>query len=368
MRPSFFSLFKRGKYFHAAPLPSNDEKLIRVRGNTREAERFAAAAIAFAWQHHSPLREHIWRTICHFPGDPPLSSKATIAIEPHDWADLLIVNPVKDGRFVYVIECKIGAPVDKHQDPTRRAFGSSGGYGRFLTESDSRIGTKFRFVIFGLSDQLDPNKKPWALPLKVEQRAWDNFAVQFPTTAFARDLALSLGKLGVRAFSASETKTMKVNTSRQDIGNVIRTLAEVQRQLDWPSGRGSSATFYHDETRWFLGVDLMQAPKSANSNSLKKFVKPPARWQLWIGYEGEEGDGRTKLAFYIYCGNTPDQEKIAKRLREKLKGKLRDFRIKTEDRDKNYFNVTVKADSNSLESDVRWFCLVCKALDLKLRD
>lgn len=369
MRPSFFSLFKRGKYFHSAlPASKADNKLLRTRGNTREAERFAAAAIAFAWQHHPGLRKHIWKTICHFRGDPPLSRNATISVEPEHWADLLIINPLSKQRFIYVIECKIGAALAKHQNPAKRAFGSVGGYGRFLVESDRRPGTKFRFVVFGFP-RLVLSSKPWNLPLRAEQRSWDRFAANFPKVPFARDLALSLGKLGVDAFPAAETKTMKVNTNKSEIGNAVRTLADVQRQLNWPSGRASSTSFYQDETRWFLGLDLMQAPKSTNSNSLKKFIKPPARFQLWIGYEGEEGDGRTKLALYIYCRNAPDQEKLVKRLRGNLKGtgKLRDFRIKAEEREKNYFSVTVKTDSNSLESDVDWFCSVCKALGLELR-
>ena len=50
MKPSFFALFKRGKYFHAtAPLVAKKGK--HIRGETREAERFAAAAIAFVWEH-----------------------------------------------------------------------------------------------------------------------------------------------------------------------------------------------------------------------------------------------------------------------------------------------------------------------------
>ena len=139
MTPSFFALFKRGKYFHPAPLPTTDKKLARVRGSTREAERFAAAAIAFAWQHHPPIRQHFWKKICWFPGDPPLSSDAKILVEPERWADLLIVNPVEKQRFVYTIECKIHAGLDKYQDPSRRAFGQIGGYGRLLTASDTGV-------------------------------------------------------------------------------------------------------------------------------------------------------------------------------------------------------------------------------------
>ena len=250
MRPSIFALFKRGKYFHTALAPRNNKDLLRARGYTREAERFAAAAIAFSWLHQPYLRRHFWNTVCCFPGDPPLSVNSTISIEPEEWADLFITNPTRNGRFVYVIECKIAAPLEKHQDPTKRAFGRSGGYGRRFVDKEDREGTNCRFVVFGLQEALKSNERPWTLPLKVQERTWKQFASRFPTAPLARDLALCLGKLGVGSFPASDTKTMKVNTKRSDVGNAVRTLAEVQRRLEWPGGRGSSADFYKKGTRW----------------------------------------------------------------------------------------------------------------------
>jgi hypothetical protein len=362
VRPSFFALFKRGKYFHPAPLPSATEKLVRVRGNTRETERFAAAAIAFAWEHHPPLKRHFWKTVCHFPGDPPLSPAAEILVEPERWADLLIINRVGNERFVYVVECKIGAGLDKYQDPSRRAFGQLGGYGRMLTASDSRPGTHFRFIVFGFPDALNLATPPWTLPLSVQQRTWDEFAADFPKTPLARDLALSLGRLGVGAFPASETKSMKVDTKRSDLGNAVRTIAEVQRRLDWPGGRGCTANFYQEETTWYLGLDLKRAPKAANSATLAKLAKPPGRALAWIGYQGED-DERAQLAFYVYCGDADTQKKVAALLSQKLKG----FQIDPADPDKKYFCVIVTARAHKLPNDVAWFCSVFIALGLTLK-
>ena len=262
MRPSFFALFKRGKYFHTAQPPvRGNGKLLRVRGNTREAERFAAAALGFAWQHDQQLRKRIWETLCQFRGDPPLSRRATIHIEPEDWADLLVINRVKDRRFAYVIECKIAAPLEKQQDPSLRRFARAGGYGRFFV--DSEVGTDLRYVVLRLQSDLDLSNRPRTLPIRVQQRAWDAVASTFPDTPFARDLALSLGKLGVTAFPASETRNMRVDTKRSELGNAIRTLADIQiYRLKWPSGRGSSADFYQEDTRWFLGVELKYTSKS----------------------------------------------------------------------------------------------------------
>jgi hypothetical protein len=340
-----------------------------VRGNTREAERFAAAAIAFAWQYDDPkFKKHFQRKICGFVGDPPLR-KAEIFVEPERWADLLVVNRDGNQTFVYAVECKIGARLEKHQNPTRRAFGQVRGYGRLLTESFSRQGTKFRFVVLGFPLKL-PDKYPWKLPVpvKVRQCAWEDFAGDFPKTALARDLALSLGKLDVGAFPASETKTMKVHTKRSDIGNGVRTIAEVQRRL---GGRGCKATFYQQETAWYFGLDLKKVPKSAdsaNSAVLTKLAKPPEGWLALICYQGEDDDERAELAVWIYCGGDDRQKQVARLLRRNLKNFLKDFHIDTPDRDKKYFNVRVTARTHRQPSDVEWFCSVLKALGLSLKN
>ena len=85
-----------------------------------------------------------------------------------------------------------------------------------------------------------------------------------------------------------------------------------------------------------------------------------------MGYEGDEGEHSTKLALYVYCDSTQGQQKVAERLRKKLKGKLKIFHIDKEERDKKYFNVAVRTHSNSLPSDVAWFLTVFRALGLEV--
>src|SRR5207247_1857974 len=142
------SLFKRGRYFR----PSTPGVLVRgsshrASGNRKEGERFAAAAIAFAWKHDHEARRRFWEQVCHFPGDPPLSPSAQILVEPEHWADLLIINPTTRGRFVYAVECKIDAKLDDIQNPRSPAFSKPDGYGAKLVASDTRE-SKFRYVVF----------------------------------------------------------------------------------------------------------------------------------------------------------------------------------------------------------------------------
>ena len=91
MRPGFFTLFKRG--FYSRPARRIGSQKTGLRGAIDESERFAAAAIAFTWQHEPKFREHFWNRICCFEGDATLTDKAEIFVEPYRWADLLIRNP-----------------------------------------------------------------------------------------------------------------------------------------------------------------------------------------------------------------------------------------------------------------------------------
>lgn len=362
MRPSFFALFKRGKYYHAAPLPSTKEKGGRNRGDTRETERFAAAAIAFAWEHEPAVREHFWKTVCHVAGDPNLARDAEIFVEAERWADLLIINPAGDERFIYAVEFKIGASLAKHQNPTRHAFGQKGGYGRLLVESDPRPGAKFRYIVFGFPDELNLATRPWRLPILPGQRSWEEFASGFPQSPFGRDLALSLGRLGVDAFPASETKSMKVDTKHSDLGNAVRTMAEVQRRLGWPSGRGCTPEFHQEPPPWGFGLDLKNTPKVPNAALLAKIVNPPKGWIAWIGYEGGE-DQQAQLCLYLYCGDAATQKKIAALLSRKLTG----FDIESAPPEGRYFNIIVNGRTNHLPSDVEWFCSIFRALAIPLK-
>jgi hypothetical protein len=151
------------------------------------------------------------------------------------------------------------------------------------------------------------------------------------------------------------------------IGKAVRTIAEVQRRVDWPGGRGCEAKFYQLETAWYLGLDLKNVPNAAKSAALVALTNPPEHWLVWIGYQGEDHE-RAQLALWIYCGDLNAQSNVARRLRRKLKHSLKDFHIDEPDRDKKYFSVIVTPRTHRQPSDVEWFCSVLKALGLTLKN
>jgi hypothetical protein len=358
MRPSFFSLFKRGKYFRpGAPLLATKGK--RIQGDTREAERFAAAGIAFVWEHDLDFRKHFWRKICQITGDPPLSTKATISIEPHRWADLLITNPTNRGRYVYVIECKISAGLAPIQNPTTKAFASPIGYGRLFETNEGAKDSSLRFVVFGFPGKLDLTKVDSRLRLRVHCRKWNHLVIDWPESPLSKDLAFSLGKLNIGAFPASEIRDMKVDTQREDIGQAIAILSEVQRRLDWPQGRGSLRSFQMDEGIWSVGVEL-NTRKDSNARALEASLQPPQRYLAWFGYQGG-ARGSSELAVWLYCGSEKIQRRVGLRLNRKK------FSAEKLAREGRYFNVVVKATTHAKDNDCEWFCDVFKVLGVKQR-
>lgn len=355
MRPSLFTLFKRGRYSRPA------QQLESKNGNTGamdESERFAAAAIAFTWRHDPQFRQHFWSNVCSFEGDADLTARAEILVEPYRWADLLITNPTPRATFVYVVELKIRAGLSSIQNPANRQFALADGYGSLISANFGFPGETLRFVLLG-AKPLDLRKRPWSLPIRVQQRYWKNLVDNFPTSSVSKDLALSLGMLGIDAFPAAEVKNMKVDTRQKEFSKASSILREVERRLDWPRGR-SKREFGFDKGNWYLGVELLTSDKEP-AKSLGNLVRPRWSYVGWFGYQGEEG-GPPSLGVWFYCGRGESREKIGSILRSTLKGSSIDATAPPED---NVSPLIVSVRRHGLNNDCDWFCSVFRKLGVQ---
>jgi hypothetical protein len=361
MKPSFFSLFKRGMFCRPVINPSlSGSTVVPARRGIDEAERFAGAAVAFAWRHDPQFRQHFWNAVCRFKGDPPLSSKAEMFVEPHRWADLLIVNPARDRRYVYAVEFKIHAGLQHFQNPARREFAVADGYGAMLAASEGGRGTALRFVVCGWRGQLDLKERPWRLPIAVQQREWDHLAINFPRTSLARDLAISLGVLGIDAFPSAEVATMKIDAKQTELPKACTILCEVGRRLDWPESR-TRRTFYFYQDWWYLGTELLRG-KTRSAAELAKMVAPRWSYVGWFGYQGQESEP-PELAVWFYCGKMNKRQELVHTLRRKLKGcGLREL-----PQEHGGFDLVVSTRKHRLANDCQWFCSVFRALDLEVK-
>lgn len=141
---------------------------------------------------------------------------------------------------------------------------------------------------------------------------------------------------------------MKVDTKSSELEKAIRIVAEVQRRLDWGTGRQARQTFAANDGVWFLGVDLYVG-RSTNSKSLKEALLPPRGYLGWFGYEGKEQlTGAPSV--WLSCSTAKHQMKVVSKLKEG-----------------RYYHVVAMTKSHCNNNDSDWFCSVFETLGLKLR-
>jgi hypothetical protein len=359
MRPSFYTLYRRSAYCHPELGHQTGTATVPV-SKLEEAERFAAAAVAFAWLHDQQFRRHFWNEICRFPNDPGLSSKATIFVEPHRWADLLVVNPISDLRYVYAVEFKIQAWLANIQNPTRREFTGNDGYGTLFKRDEGGLNVRRRFIVCGWPRELNLKNVRNRRALHVQQRSWENLAADLPRTALAKDLAAFLGGLGIAAFPAAEVAHMKINTNQKELTKAATILREVGRRLDWPRKRARDCWNFY-EGKWFFGTELLTAT-TPETKRLTSLVHPRWSYVSWFGYQGDEG-ASPALAVWFYCGRASNREKLERTLRRRLK----ECQIEERPMDAGQFDLMVSACQHHLKSDADWFGAVFAAVGFTLK-
>ena len=355
MKPCFFTLFKRGMFYRPGTAPAAPGTVggAKSRG-AEEAERFAAAAIAFTFHHDKPFRRHFWNTVCQFKGDPSLSPKAEIQVEPYRWADLLLVNSTGKRRYACAIEFKIHAPLMSIQNPARKEFAGVNGYATLLEQSEGASNSRLRYVVLGWPKKLVLKKRPSAWRVKVQQRQWHNLASGFPQTCLAKDLAMSLGILGIGAFPAAEVATMKMSTRQTELSKGCAILREARRRLNWPASRGKHL-FESGEGAWCIGTYLPFAKVPQVQKLSKRLAK--RRGNLaWFGYEGDDG-GPPQLAVYFYCGTRSKAENLCHTFTRRRIGEVEPL-VKEP-------VLRVGAKRHGLKNDCDWFCAVFNAVGIR---
>lgn len=360
--PSFFSLFKRGKYVHAVESPARHADAEEVGRSMQEWERFTVAAIAFAWKHDDGFRKHFFDRICRAPGDPDLSPAARILIEPHAWSDLMIENPVQAQSYTYVIECKIDAGLAEIQDPTSDAFSRGTGYGRALVEHFRGRGSSLHYILLR-PDATDMSVCPWhdKLPQPIiQQRTWRDLASNLPSNRMCSDLKFSLGKLHIGAFPAADTMNTKVKDS-SELSNAIKVLEEVARRLGWSRGAQSlrNDAYCDDDGTCFFGLDLRKINKPV-CDAIREVTRPPEKYVSWAGYRMKK-EGAVELVVWFYCGSRKLQEVVQIKLKPALPGATL-----TKEDEGDYFNVVVSQSGHAEKNDSDWFCKVFRALGVKI--
>lgn len=352
MEAGFLALYKRGTYFRGNIESLESEQRERKH---QERERFAMAALAFCLTHHAPFRQHFLKVVCDISRP---QSEPKIGIEDKLWGDLVI----RTNNAIFVIEGKIKAKLQDHQNPTKgRAFWRRG-YGHAILEQ-FKDHPNLHYILLGYP-------KPIALReyrhIACHRVFWSDLEKDFPAagdqTDMATDLADCLAELQVDAFYLRKTRTMRISKPNET-AKAFDVLRGTLKAIN------ASQQYIHGEWRkdgWEYGSEIRpsRSKEAVALTKLRRAVKPIRREAVgWFGWQSANLEKGSRSVWF-YCGNERIRKVFAERLKNRLK---RDYFVTSkidEDQRKRYLSVEPARSANQTTSDQEWFLSVFKVLDL----
>src|SRR6266487_2738883 len=318
MKPTFFSLFKRGRYFHA---PGDEDITQEGESRREERERFAVAALAFCLKHDEGFRKHFWEKVCRVPDDPvemPPVTEHDISIEPPEWADLSLVSNDGVHRFMWVVEAKAGAELQDKQNPNKADFKKAGlGYGALFAASEAEQGTRMRYIVLGANEPLGICDGQETLGITVQERSWDWLRDGVTRTGIVKDLIDTLAELEIGQFYMDKAKQIVVTRGLAGIGDAWTVLKAV---CDW-LGVHKTKQYFQGQPTEVGGSELWVYCKKPDARSKLS----PIHSRLWqvtgakgwcsaaIGYVSDQTDG-IKRSIWLYCGTVQRRDALVKKL------------------------------------------------------
>lgn len=354
MEPSFFSLFNRSRYLKDLGYDAEEAEERRLQQRKRrQAERFAVASIAFCLKHGEPeFRQHFFKYLGL--ADFTLGADSGIRVEDKRWGDLVLVS--SDQAKVCVVECKIHADLEPHQNPEKTEFWEAGGYGFEIEEAFP--GRNRLYVILGAKQSL---KLPTGRGIKTIQRQWSELDDGYPHAGLAADLHQSLAKLGVERFKLRNTHTMKIGKNSQYAGQVYGTLLGAATRLNLTEGKRKEDNSYTNESSWYVGLEVRKSDRFADKTNahgrLQARVDPIGPPVSWFGYGQDDAKTGPFFSAWFYTGNKVAEIAVDKRLQTVLNSETHLIRHQSEQGGYNQLEVQIAAAEleKQSRSDQDWF-------------
>ena len=136
---TFTTLFERSRYSSQGPRFGIDDELREKRN--KQQERFAVGMIGFTLGHDDKFKAHFLESVCGLK-DVPRAGCWEVLVEPESWGDLVLKH--RDSSSLVVVEFKIGANLEEHQNPSTERFflatrtGERAGYGWEIAQFAAR--------------------------------------------------------------------------------------------------------------------------------------------------------------------------------------------------------------------------------------
>ena len=329
---------------------SAGEKLTGMGGKPQEQhERFSVACLALVLKHELDFRKEFLRLICEY-ASLENSDQFEVIVEPNKAADLVL--DAKEIKCVFVIECKIRAPLEAHQRFGTPEFNQDEGYGKHI---NTYFKNGYKQVTYITLQNDSEEKSDASQKIKYLSKKWGDLEVNdtIKKNPWVEDLFGALAARGVEYFAEYNklTKNMNMISKASDACKVEFLLdnaaAAIKAATKLKISKGNKTTFDPLEPTVFIGRAFLYKDAGVAWQNLVGTNENGNEDLSWFGYEGE----KRIVGFYCAEGNIEKVNAALSKACPNL-GKV--------EKDKGY--VWIESDGGELDGDQEWFVAIYKKL------
>jgi hypothetical protein len=337
---SFTRVYDQSR-FRSVGKESAGEKLTGMGGKPQEQhERFSVACLALVLKHEIEFRKKFLELICEY-ASLENSDQFEVLVEPERSADLVL--RAKDQKCVFVIECKIRAPLEAHQRFGTPEFNQDEGYGKHL---NTYFENGYKQVTYITLQNDSEEKSDASQKIKYLSKKWSdlNEIDTIKENPWVEDL------FGALAEYNKLTKNMNMISKASDACKVeflLDNAAEaIKAATKLKNSKGNKTTFDPSGPS-FIGRAFLYKDAGVAWQNLVGANENGNEDLSWFGYEGE----KRIVGFYCAKGNIEKVNVALSKACPNL-GKV--------DQDEGY--VWIESDGSELDGDQEWFVAIYKKL------
>lgn len=360
MEPSLYSLYRRSRY------SPRHEDSPESREEWERRELFAVSAVAFALKHCKAFRNHFLGTICGWT--EPKCAEPQIELEPCKHADLELRDEAHSR--LCIVEFKLGAKLQPHQNPSNEAFFQPDGYGTLILNGRDYSG--FARKTYVVLDELERFSEGKQGQLTWRARAWSAVAPHGPgsLSPLWEDLLDVLGDLGVDAFHMEKYRNLNLSPYTKQTAAMYELLKEAGKVLLGLGGRDVlSFDNWFDKDHSYSCYGLNIPVKKSSLREIETRANPPGNHLGWFGYEQPKNEHW--LGVYFYCGSKNDAQNVLDFVQAKLYSaneansespKVFKDGVTCQFAEDDDTAVRIRGLPSAVSDDISWFEAVFKAL------
>ena len=334
----FYQLYRRSRY-------SSPEIDTGTPAGSRhqQSEVFAVAALGFVLRYEPKFLDYFLREVCHIP-KVASAQRYEIRCQDGNQSDLAIVNP---GQQVIVVEAKIQAFLESHQNPTLPEFHlAPKGYGVQINANYPNEPERFYLVLGKELSSIQRGNAKCFSPEFLGFKQWGELEGMKDQSGLIGDFLDCLGHLGIPELQLRSFKSMKLQQSTEAAATIFSLLDGLAKHFKL-AARNDRWDVQADSKGKFIGISI---PPGGVFGELSKCVGSTAQKIGWFGYESPL-NGEPRITVWFYPENKSAQAKTERYVSQRL------FPDRPQTREDHYegFPFYVSRPPDSPKEDVPWF-------------